>query len=159
MSGSPPAKPGKDKGGKSLKKRRMGVAELKMLAAASSIGIAMVLSVFFGLAAGYWLDGRFQTKPLFILLGLLVGLAAAFNNLIVLSRRLERQRKEFYGEPGKEGRGGPGGPGAGPGSGSAPEAGSGPGGEAGAAPEAGSGSGKGSKAGTDPDDDREWYEV
>jgi ATP synthase protein I len=87
----------------------MGVPELKMLAGASSIGIAMVLSVFFGLAAGYWLDGRLGTRPAFILVGLLVGLAAAFNNLIVLSRRLERQRKEFYGNDGKDGGGGPGG--------------------------------------------------
>ncbi|MDR1036273.1 MAG: AtpZ/AtpI family protein [Deltaproteobacteria bacterium] len=85
------------------KKRRIGVAELKMLAAASSIGIAMVLSVFFGLAAGYWVDGRLGTRPAFILVGLLVGLAAAFNNLIVLSRRLERDRKQFYGPDGTSG--------------------------------------------------------
>ncbi|MDR2613326.1 MAG: AtpZ/AtpI family protein [Deltaproteobacteria bacterium] len=81
------------------------MSELKMLATASSIGIAMVLSVFFGLGAGYWLDGRLGTRPVFILLGLLCGLAAAFNNLIVLSRRLERQRKGFYGHDGKGGAG------------------------------------------------------
>jgi ATP synthase protein I len=85
------------------------VAELKMLAAASSIGIAMVLSVFFGLAAGYWLDGRFGTRPVFILVGLLVGLVAAFNNLIVLSRRLENQRAHFYGAEGLSGPSSPGG--------------------------------------------------
>jgi ATP synthase protein I len=91
------------------RKKRIGVAELKMLAAASSIGIAMVLSVFFGVAAGYWLDGRFDTRPVFILVGLLVGLAAAFNNLIVLSRRLEKQRAQFYGADGLSGPSSPGG--------------------------------------------------
>jgi ATP synthase protein I len=120
----------------------MGVAEVKMLAAASSIGLAMVLSVFFGLAAGYYLDKRFDTRPLFILLGLLTGLAAAFNNLIVLSRRLERQRKGFYGSDGKAG--GSGGSGGSGGAGAAGSGSGGPGSE-GALPE---GSGRGGKSGS-----------
>ncbi|MDR1041533.1 MAG: AtpZ/AtpI family protein [Deltaproteobacteria bacterium] len=108
MDSFPPGTP--DELPKNQKKKRIGISEVKMLAQASSIGIAMVLSVFFGLAAGYWLDGRFGTRPLFILIGLLAGVAAAFNNLIVLSRRMELQRKRFYGADGRSGLESPGGP-------------------------------------------------
>jgi ATP synthase protein I len=75
----------------------MGVKELKMLAVASSVGLSMVFALFLGMAGGYWLDRYFETKPLFLLLGALVGCIAAFRNFIILTNRLERQRKALYG--------------------------------------------------------------
>jgi ATP synthase protein I len=91
----------------SRKKRLIGIAEAKMLATASSIGFAMLLSIFIGAFLGHYLDGKLGTNPWLLLTGLLVGVAAAFNNLIILSRRLERKRKEIYGDDGK-GKPGPG---------------------------------------------------
>jgi ATP synthase protein I len=56
----------------------------------------MVLSVFFGIALGYYLDKWLGTKPWLFFAGLLVGIVAAFNNLIVMTRRMERQRSKIY---------------------------------------------------------------
>jgi ATP synthase protein I len=78
-------------------KRGRALSEIKMLAVASSVGLAMVLSIFFGLALGYYLDKWLGTKPWLLLAGLLVGIVAAFNNFIILTKRLERQRTEKYG--------------------------------------------------------------
>ncbi|MDR2198434.1 MAG: AtpZ/AtpI family protein [Deltaproteobacteria bacterium] len=88
---SPPP-PGGEK-----KKKGPGLAEIKLLALVSSIGLAMVLSVFFGLILGYYADRWLGTKPWLLLLGLLVGIAAAFNNLIIMTRRMEKQRSRLYG--------------------------------------------------------------
>ena len=60
---------------------------LLMLARASSIGLAMVLSIVFGLAIGYWVDHTWDTKPWGLLIGLLVGIIAAFRNLYILGKR------------------------------------------------------------------------
>lgn len=62
---------------------------LMMLARASSIGLAMVLSIVFGLAIGYWVDQTWDTKPWGLLIGLLVGIIAAFRNLYILGKRAQ----------------------------------------------------------------------
>jgi F0F1-type ATP synthase assembly protein I len=41
------------------------------------MGIGMAATVLLSLGAGYWLDGRLGTKPVFFLLGGLFGMAAA----------------------------------------------------------------------------------
>jgi ATP synthase protein I len=79
------------------KKKSTTVSEMKMLAVASSVGLAMLLSIFFGLAMGYYLDKWLGTKPWLLLVGLLVGIVAAFNNFIILTKRLEKQRTDKYG--------------------------------------------------------------
>jgi ATP synthase protein I len=65
-----------------------------MLATASSIGLAMVVSILLGLFLGLWLDRRLDTRPWLTLAGLAVGVAAGFRNLWVMSARIERGLKE-----------------------------------------------------------------
>ena len=40
------------------------------------LGMTLAVTVLAGLGGGYWLDGRFGTRPLFLLLGGTLGLAA-----------------------------------------------------------------------------------
>ena len=46
------------------------------------LGMAMALTLAFGLWGGYWLDGRLGTQPLFLLLGGGLGMFAAFYHMI-----------------------------------------------------------------------------
>jgi F0F1-type ATP synthase assembly protein I len=41
------------------------------------MGLGAALTILLALGAGYWLDGRFGTRPLFFLLGGVFGVAAA----------------------------------------------------------------------------------
>ena len=41
------------------------------------VGWYVGFSILGGILAGLWLDGKFSSKPLFIILGLLLGLAVA----------------------------------------------------------------------------------
>lgn len=60
---------------------KKNVGYFKDLAYYSSIGFAIALSIFIGLAIGLYLDGRFGTHPwlTFIFLGL--GIAAGYRNI------------------------------------------------------------------------------
>ena len=60
---------------------------LKLGALLSTVGVAMVIATFIGLALGIWLDRRLGTSPCFTLLFLLVGVAAGFWNLWKLAKR------------------------------------------------------------------------
>jgi ATP synthase protein I len=42
-----------------------------------ALGTSLAASVLLGLGLGYWLDGRLGTRPLFFLLGGVLGIAAA----------------------------------------------------------------------------------
>ncbi|MDR2443951.1 MAG: AtpZ/AtpI family protein [Deltaproteobacteria bacterium] len=67
-----------------------------MLATASSIGMSLVVAIFLGLFGGMWLDKRLDTRPLFLIIGLLLGITAGFRNVIVISQRIDKaQREEF----------------------------------------------------------------
>ena len=57
------------------------------MAFASSIGIAMVITVFGGLYLGSYLDRRLGTGNKFTLLFLLVGVAAGFKNIYAFVKR------------------------------------------------------------------------
>lgn len=41
----------------------------------------LIAGILFGLFVGFWLDDYFDTKPLFILLLIILGLAASFYNI------------------------------------------------------------------------------
>ena len=63
----------------------------KELAYYSSIGFQVSLSIVIGLAAGVWLDGRFDTRPWLTLIFMGLGVAAGFRNIglaIKKSRKL-----------------------------------------------------------------------
>ena len=68
--------------------------ELRTLAAASSMGLSVVVAILLGLGAGIWLDGRLGTRPWLTIGGLAVGVAAGFRNLYVLGNRIERAQRE-----------------------------------------------------------------
>lgn len=48
---------------------------------AISFGITMVAAVFLGLYGGQWLDRRLGTFPIFMLLGILLGVGVGFYSL------------------------------------------------------------------------------
>ena len=63
---------------------------LRNLGSLSSMGIALVASILIGLAMGYYLDRWFGTKPILTLVMLCFGIVSGFRNIIILSRRSER---------------------------------------------------------------------
>lgn len=42
------------------------------------VGFFIGGSIVLGVLAGLWLDGKFNTTPIFVILGLIIGLAVAF---------------------------------------------------------------------------------
>ncbi len=46
------------------------------------LGMTLAVTVLAGLGGGYWLDGRLGTRPLFLLLGGTLGLAAGLYTFI-----------------------------------------------------------------------------
>jgi len=63
------------------------------VASASSMGIAMALAIFGSLYLGIWLDRIMGTKPYLTLLFLAMGIAAAFRNVYVLTKRYLKNEK------------------------------------------------------------------
>lgn len=57
------------------------------LAYASSIGIAMVLTIFGGLYLGFYLDRKFDTGYTLTIIFLVIGIIAGFRNLYVLIKK------------------------------------------------------------------------
>ncbi len=52
------------------------------LAYFASLGISVALSIFIGLFIGLWLDKKFDTAPVLMFIGLAMGIAAGFGNII-----------------------------------------------------------------------------
>ena len=55
---------------------------------ASSIGIALVITIFGSLYLGYYLDRRLETWPIFTAVFFAIGIAAGFRNMYVLAKKL-----------------------------------------------------------------------
>jgi len=67
----------------------------KSLGFLSSIGISLVISMLIGLAMGFYLDQWLDTRPMFTLIMLLIGIIAGFRNVYILTtRELRRQQLE-----------------------------------------------------------------
>jgi F0F1-type ATP synthase assembly protein I len=60
------------------------------------LGFYVAACILSGVLAGLWLDNKFSTKPLFILLGLAAGLAVAFYGVYRMIRLVmnNKQGKE-----------------------------------------------------------------
>ena len=56
----------------------------------SSIGLSVSLSVFIGLFAGVWLDKKYDTSPVLMLIFLALGILAGFRNM---GHAIKRSRK------------------------------------------------------------------
>ena len=60
------------------------------LARVATVGTQMAACVLVGWGAGYWLDGKFGTKPWLMLLFLLLGVVAGFKGLIETAQQISR---------------------------------------------------------------------
>jgi ATP synthase protein I len=49
-----------------------------------SLGIEMLVAILVGTLAGYWLDGKLNTRPWLMLLGFILGAAAGFRGIFRL---------------------------------------------------------------------------
>lgn len=59
---------------------------------AFSFGLTMVAAVFLGIYGGWWLDRRLGTFPVFMLLGVFLGVGVGFYNLwSELARLMEKE--------------------------------------------------------------------
>ncbi|MDY6851065.1 MAG: AtpZ/AtpI family protein [Thermodesulfobacteriota bacterium] len=67
---------------------------IKILAIASTMGLAMVLATVIGLAIGYYLDSVFDTSPWLTLIFLILGIIAGFRNLYIIQKRVQRMDEE-----------------------------------------------------------------
>jgi ATP synthase protein I len=61
---------------------------------ASSIGMSMVAAVAIGTGIGYYLDKYFDTKPYLTLIFMVLGVIAAFKNVIYFVKRAGVYDKE-----------------------------------------------------------------
>ncbi|MDA3903450.1 MAG: AtpZ/AtpI family protein [Desulfuromusa sp.] len=67
----------------------------KSLGFLSSVGISLVASILIGLAMGVYLDRWLDTRPMFTLIMLLIGVISGFRNVYILTtRELKRQELE-----------------------------------------------------------------
>jgi len=66
----------------------------RILARASSMGLAMVLATVIGLVIGYYLDKLFGTFPWLMLIFFGFGIVAGFRNLYILLKRTEKAMKQ-----------------------------------------------------------------
>ena len=64
-----------------------GRKQLRQASKIATVGIEMGLAVAVGLFGGRWIDGRLDTAPLFLFLGLFFGLAAGFKRLWEVAKR------------------------------------------------------------------------
>ncbi len=53
----------------------------------SSLGLSVALSIFIGLFIGVWIDGKYDTSPVWTLIFLGLGIAAGFRNLAMAAKR------------------------------------------------------------------------
>ncbi len=60
---------------------------LRELGYYSTLGISIALSIFIGLFAGVYLDGRWGTHPLLTFIGLGLGIAAGFKNIAMAVKK------------------------------------------------------------------------
>ena len=58
----------------------------------SYIGIFFGVAICIGYFAGHWVDGRFHTQPWLGVVGLLVGAASAFRELIRITRQFQKMQ-------------------------------------------------------------------
>ncbi len=65
---------------------------MKLVGLLSTVGVAMVIATFLGLAFGVWVDRKAGTSPLFTLLFLVIGIAAGMWNFWKLAGKATKNR-------------------------------------------------------------------
>ena len=59
----------------------------KQFLEASTIGLSLVFSTVIGLGIGYWLDGKFHTRPWFTVIFLILGIIAGFREVMRIAKK------------------------------------------------------------------------
>ncbi len=68
---------------------------IKTIGNAASIGLSMVLAIVIGFALGWWVDNTWPAlTPWGKFAGLGIGIVAAYRNLYVLIKRIQREMDE-----------------------------------------------------------------
>ena len=62
-----------------------------------SIGVEFTASILICLGAGWWIDKRFDTAPIFMLVGAFFGMAAGFYNLYRTVVRMSKKDRDGSG--------------------------------------------------------------
>jgi ATP synthase protein I len=69
------------------KETRQAIRELGFF---SSLGLSVALSIFIGLFLGVYTDSRFGTSPWFMFIGLGLGIAAGFSNILLAIKKSKK---------------------------------------------------------------------
>ena len=67
---------------------------LRSLGFLSSVGISMVAASFIGLYIGIYLDKWLGSKPWMTIIWLVIGIAAGFRNIFIMTRRALREQDD-----------------------------------------------------------------
>jgi ATP synthase protein I len=67
--------------------RQKKIDTIRTIGALSTVGFSFVLAIVIGVAAGYYIDNHFGTKPWGFLIGFVFGLAAGVLNVVRTSRK------------------------------------------------------------------------
>ena len=76
------------------KKFLEGIRESGAIGQLASIGVSIVVATFIGFGLGYFIDTRFGTRPVFMIIFLLIGVAAGFVGAIRTMNNAEKDRKK-----------------------------------------------------------------
>ena len=68
----------------------------KRLAALGMVGVGFFVagSIILGVLGGRWLDGRLNSEPLFLIIGLLLGIVVAFYGVYTMLRPLMDDKQD-----------------------------------------------------------------
>ena len=69
---------------------------MENLALISQVGIMMIVPVVFGVFAGNFLDVKFNTSPIFLIIMIILGVGSAFRNLMHLATTKSKEYKNDY---------------------------------------------------------------
>ena len=59
-----------------------------------TLGIQLIATILLGVFAGHWADGKFDTAPLWTLIGGLIGIAAGFYHFFKAVLKMDRKSEE-----------------------------------------------------------------
>jgi ATP synthase protein I len=58
------------------------------------VGFFVSASIILGVVGGRWLDGKLNTEPLFLIIGLILGIVVAFYGVYIMLRPLMKDKQD-----------------------------------------------------------------